>query len=120
MRIYNSAKAGTKKPRTMPGLKVCRRQEIGLVPRDGRATEAEIDARSDHINVLTDRVGAEYAAGRDARQHACRCGGGGGASHENGVSIHDNPPNPRRTKINAPFDDRSPPWFPRPVAHAAR
>jgi hypothetical protein len=66
-----SAKTGTKKPRTMPGLKICWRGEIRSVPRDDRATEAVIDARSDHIYVLTDRVGAEYAAGRDASQNAC-------------------------------------------------
>jgi hypothetical protein len=50
--IHNSAKAGTKKPRPMPGLSLLE-IEIRSIPRDDRATEAVIDARSDHINVLT-------------------------------------------------------------------
>ena len=68
--IYNSAKAGTKRPRTMPGLKVCWRWEIRSVPPDGGAipVEAAVDARSDHIAVtISIRVGAEYAAPSSAR-----------------------------------------------------
>src|SRR5271170_5267827 len=75
-------KVGTREPRTMPGLDVCCRQETRSVPRDDRATEAVIDACSDHIDVLTDRVGAEYAAGRDAGQNACRCEGDAAVTHE--------------------------------------
>jgi hypothetical protein len=43
--------------------------EIRSVPPDGGAipVEAAVDARSDHINVLTIRVGAEYAAPSSAR-----------------------------------------------------
>src|SRR5260370_39520399 len=83
----------------MPGLKVCWRWEIRSVPTDGGATpvgatpvEVVIDARSDHIDVLTDRVGAEYAAGRDASQNACRCRGDCTVTHEKVIVLDPNRP----------------------------
>ena len=83
----------------MPGLKVCRRSEIRSLSPDGGATpvgatpvEVVIDARSDHIDVLTDRVGAEYAAGRDASQNACRCKGDGTVTHEKVIVLDRNRP----------------------------
>src|SRR6267142_5967235 len=120
MRIYNSAKAGTKKPRTMPGLKVCRRQEIRSVPPDDRATEAVIDARSDHINVLTDRVGAEYAAGRDARQNACRCERDVAVTHEKVIVLDRNRPIRCESEFEARSDDTTPACFTRRIEQRAR
>src|SRR5258707_6135377 len=119
MQIHNSAKVGTKKPRTMPGLKVCRRQEIRSVPRDDRATEAVIDARSDHIDVLTDRVGAEYAAGRDASQNACRCGGDGAVTHEKVIVLDRNRPIRCEPVVEARSDDTAPACFTRRIEQRA-
>src|SRR5438477_3268577 len=70
--IYNSAKAGTKSPGRCRGFGVAG-EKPGSVLRDERATpvEAVVDARSDHINVLTDRVAAEHASGWNASQNPC-------------------------------------------------
>src|SRR5258707_8847844 len=119
MQIHNSAKVGTKKPRTMPGLKVCRRQEIRSVPRDDRATEAVIDARSDHIYVLTDRVGAEYAAGRDASQNACRCEGDAAVTHEKVIVLDRNRPIRCESEFEARSDDTTPACFTRRIEQRA-
>ena len=54
------------------------------------AAEAVIDARGNHINVLTDRVGAEYAAGRDASQNASRYEGDVAVTHEKVIVLDRN------------------------------
>ena len=67
--IHNSVKGTKKAPGGAGALKFAR-QVVRSVPGDDRATEAVIDARCDHIDVLMDRVGAEYIAGRDVGQNA--------------------------------------------------
>src|ERR1700688_1634076 len=73
-----------KSPGRCRGLKLAGDRKIRSVPAGGGATPVEvvIDARRDHIDVLTDRVGAEYAAGRDASQNADRCEGDVAVTHE--------------------------------------
>ena len=58
------------------------RNNARSVPRDDWATEAVVDAHGDQINVLTDRVGAEYVASRDVSQNASRYEGDVAVTHE--------------------------------------
>ena len=89
--IYNFTKAGTERPRPMPGLKFAGEFETRSVPRDGRPTEAVIDARSNHIDVLTDRVGAEYATDRDlSSQNASRYEADFAITHEKVIVLDRN------------------------------
>src|ERR1700680_2646014 len=99
----------------MPGLEVYRRSEIRSLSPDGGATpvgatpvEVVIDARSDHINVLTDRVGAEYAAGRDGSQNACRCGGDAAVTHEKVIVLDRTRPLRCAHAFEARSDDTTP------------
>src|SRR6266478_998572 len=105
----------------MPGLEVCWRCEIRSVPPDSeaRATEAVIDARSDHINVLTDRVGAECAAGRDATQNACRCEGDVAVTHEKVIVLDRNRPIRCESEFEARSDDATPACFTRRIEQLA-
>jgi hypothetical protein len=103
----------------MPGLKVCRRYEIRSVPRDDRATEAVIDARSDHINVLTDRVGAECGAGRNASQNACRCEGDGAVTHEKVIVLDPNRPIRCESEFEGRCEDTTPACFIRRIEQRA-
>src|SRR5260370_38945429 len=110
----------------MPGLKVCRRSEIRSLSPDGGATpvgatpvEVVIDARSDHIDVLTDRVGAEYAAGRDASQNACRCGGDAAVTHEKVIVLDRNRPIRCESVFEARSDDTTPACFIRRIEQRA-
>src|SRR5258708_10690617 len=110
----------------MPGLKVCRRSEIRSLSPDGGATpvgatpvEVVIDARSDHIDILTDRVGAEYAAGRDASQNACRCRGDGTVTHEKVIVLDPNRPIRCESVFEARSDDTTPARFIRRIEQRA-
>src|SRR5258708_18816910 len=110
----------------MPGLKVCRRSEIRSLSPDGGATpvgatpvEVVIDARSDHIDILTDRVGAEYAAGRDASQNACRCRGDGTVTHEKVIVLDPNRPIRCESVFEARSDDTTPACFTRRIEQRA-
>src|ERR1700738_3014341 len=110
----------------MPGLEVYRRSEIRSLSPDGGATpvgptpvEAVVDARSDHINVLTDRVGAEYAAGRDASQNACRCGGDVAVTHEKVIVLDRNRPIRCESEFEARSDDTTPACFTRRIEQRA-
>src|SRR5258707_2748566 len=110
----------------MPGLKVCWRWEIRSVPTPVGATpvgatpvEVVIDARSDHIDVLTDRVGAEYAAGRDASQNACRCGGDGAVTHEKVIVLDRNRPIRCVPVFEDSSDDTTPACFTRRIEQRA-
>ena len=49
----------------MPGFKFAGEIETRSVLREARPAEAVIDARSNHINVLTDPVSSEYSARSD-------------------------------------------------------
>jgi hypothetical protein len=69
-----------KSPGRCRGFKVGWRWGVTSVPRDGRATKAVVDAHGNQINVLTDRVGAEYSAGRG--QNASRYEGDVAVTHE--------------------------------------
>ena len=90
-RDHSSAKADTKKPRTMPGLKFAGEIETRSVLREARPAEAVIDARSNHINVLTDRVGAEYAADRNlSSQNASRYEADVAITHEEVIVLNRN------------------------------
>src|SRR5258708_26630392 len=110
----------------MPGLKVCRRSEIRSLSPDGGATpvgatlvEVVIDASSDHIDILTDRVGAEYAAGRDASQNACRCRGDGTVTHEKVIVLDPNRPIRCESVFEARSDDTTPARFIRRIEQRA-
>src|ERR1700676_2619939 len=110
----------------MPGLKVCRRSEIRSLSPDGGGTpvgatpvEVVIDARSDHIDVLTDRVGAEYAAGRDASQNACRCRGDGTVTHEKVIVLDPNRPIRCESVFEARSDGTTPARFIRRIEQRA-
>src|SRR5260370_25072267 len=110
----------------MPGLKVCRRSEIRSLSPNGGATpvgatpvEVVSDARSDHIDVLTDGVGAEYAAGRDASQNACRCRGDGTVTHEKVIVLDPNRPIRCESVFEARSDDTTPARFIRRIEQRA-
>src|ERR1700730_17255511 len=110
----------------MPGLKVCRRSEIRSLSPNGGATpvgatpvEVVVDARSDHINVLTDRVGAEYAAGRDASQNACGCRGDGTVTHEKVIVLDRNRPIRCESEFETRSDGTTPACFTRRIEQQA-
>src|SRR5580692_4598483 len=106
-----------KSPGRCRGLKFAGDRKIRSVPAGGEATPVEvvIDARRDHIDVLTDRVGAEYAAGRDNRDGACRYGGDAAVTHEKVIVLDRNRPIRCESEFEAGSDDTAPACFPRRI-----
>src|SRR5882757_9389097 len=92
---------------------------MASVSRDYRAAKTVFDANSDHTNVLTDRVGAEYAAGRDPSQNACRCEGDVAVTHEKVIVLDRNRPIRCESEFDARSDDTAPACLTRRIEHRA-
>src|SRR3977135_547140 len=92
---------------------------MASVSRDYRAAKTVFDANSEHTNVLKDRAGAEYAAGRDASQNACRCEGDVAVTHEKMIVLDRNRPIRCESEFEARSHDTTPACFTRRIEQRA-
>ncbi len=105
----------------MPAFKFAGEIETGSVLREARPAEAVIDARSNHINVLTDPVSPEYCARSDSPnpQNTSRYEADVAVTHEKVIVLDRNRPIRCESEFEARSDDTTPACFTRRIEQRA-